>query len=297
MEFKHIEYFLEASRHTSMSKAAGSLYISQQALSRCIHNLEEELGCRLFTRTAQGSTLTEEGKYLYEKFAPIADAYRRAEEEAMDRLSARPHRITVASSPMIFSVLDPELLYSFREAHPNIDLDIREMPDHDADAFVYADPSHLAIVRNPEDPEGVSLEQIPVYSEPLYLCVHRDHPLASREEISFGELAEEKFLSLDRSSHYQALLDREAEKFGFHPNYVFESADVNQICALVNQGRGIYIAADDPSFGTLYRNIRVIPLAEQDLFFSIAFIFQDAERLEPQALEFVRFIQSSQSGS
>lgn len=44
MEFKHLEYFIETSQHKSMSKAAEALYISQQALSRCIANMEQELG-------------------------------------------------------------------------------------------------------------------------------------------------------------------------------------------------------------------------------------------------------------
>ena len=49
MEFKHLEYFIEASQHKSMSRAAEALYISQQALSRCIANMEQELGVELFT--------------------------------------------------------------------------------------------------------------------------------------------------------------------------------------------------------------------------------------------------------
>ncbi|HCA05316.1 MAG TPA: hypothetical protein DEO32_05400 [Ruminococcaceae bacterium] len=43
MEFKHIEYFIETARHKSISKAAESLFISQQALSRCIKNIESEV--------------------------------------------------------------------------------------------------------------------------------------------------------------------------------------------------------------------------------------------------------------
>ena len=36
MEFKHIEYFIEAANHKSISKAAEALFISQQALSRFV---------------------------------------------------------------------------------------------------------------------------------------------------------------------------------------------------------------------------------------------------------------------
>ena len=67
MEFKHIEYFVKACGCKSMSQAVENLYISQQALSRCIQNLESELGCMLFHRTSKGSILTDEGKYLYKR--------------------------------------------------------------------------------------------------------------------------------------------------------------------------------------------------------------------------------------
>lgn len=75
MEFKHIEYFVETCRHRSLSKAAEALYISQQALSRSIANLEEELGCTLFQRTVKGITLTEDGTYLHRVFAPQVEQF------------------------------------------------------------------------------------------------------------------------------------------------------------------------------------------------------------------------------
>lgn len=76
MEFKHIEYFVETAKHKSISKAAENLFISQQALSRCMKNPEAELSCNLFERTVKGSVLTEEGKLLYHKFSPIVERFR-----------------------------------------------------------------------------------------------------------------------------------------------------------------------------------------------------------------------------
>ena len=55
MEFKHLEYFIETSQHQSMSKAAEALYISQQALSRCIANMEQELGVELVFPLGEGN--------------------------------------------------------------------------------------------------------------------------------------------------------------------------------------------------------------------------------------------------
>lgn len=126
MEFKHIEYFIKVSQYKSMSQAAEALYILQQALSKCMQNLESELSCKLFHRTSKGSVLTEEGKYLYEKFLPIVQGFHDAEFDAIEKLSGQKKKITIANSPMIFGLLFPNLLYEFRDIFPNFELELLE---------------------------------------------------------------------------------------------------------------------------------------------------------------------------
>lgn len=162
MEFKHIEYFLETSKHSSMSKAAESLFISQQALSRCIQNLEEELGCRLFTRTAKGSILTEEGEYLRDQFAPMVQEYHSLENETLSHLSKQPRKVTFASAPLIFGVLDTDILIDFQKQYPKFELDMTEMSDMDVDRYIAEDPSHFGIIAKPEEWQGRKYSFTPV---------------------------------------------------------------------------------------------------------------------------------------
>ena len=44
MDIKDLEYFLVICRHQNLAKAARSLYITPQGLSRIVKNLEAELG-------------------------------------------------------------------------------------------------------------------------------------------------------------------------------------------------------------------------------------------------------------
>ena len=114
MEFKHIEYFIETCNHKSISQAAESLYISQQALSRCIANIEAELGCTIFHRTVKGISLTEEGKYLYERFNPLVMEFRNTLSQTISYFEHKPKKLSFACAPFIFRVLGPELLLSFQ---------------------------------------------------------------------------------------------------------------------------------------------------------------------------------------
>ena len=118
MEFKHIEYFVETCRHRSLSKAAEALYISQQALSRSIANLEDELGCTLFQRTAKGITLTEDGTYLHRVFAPQVEQFRAARTEAGAHFAQRPVRLPFCCAPLISAAWIPISCSPFRRNTP-----------------------------------------------------------------------------------------------------------------------------------------------------------------------------------
>lgn len=290
MEFKYIEYFLEASRHTSMSKAAESLFISQQALSRCIQNLEEELGCRLFTRTAKGSFLTAEGEYLRDQFEPFIEKYHSLENETLSHLSKQPRKVTFASAPLIFGVLDTEILIDFQKQYPKFELDMTEMSDMDVDRYIAEDPSHFGIIAKPEDWHGRKYSFVSVKTYPLCLYVYKDHPLARRKKVSFRELKDEPFMMMDQRSYFQMIIKEVAAKFGFEPKKAFESADPYQLCSLVNTGKGIFVATNNPTTPQIFKNIRVIPFKEKSLTYSIAFVFQNIEKLDTQDRTFMNFV-------
>jgi DNA-binding transcriptional LysR family regulator len=64
VELRHLRYFVSVAEVASVSKAALRVHVSQPALSRQIHDLERELGVRLFDRVGRGIRLTAEGEDL-----------------------------------------------------------------------------------------------------------------------------------------------------------------------------------------------------------------------------------------
>ena len=76
MELRHLRYFVSVAEAASVSKAALRVHISQPALSRQLHDLERELGVRLFARVGRGIRLTAEGEDL---LARTRDVLTRAE--------------------------------------------------------------------------------------------------------------------------------------------------------------------------------------------------------------------------
>lgn len=290
MEFKHMEYFIETCNHKSISQAAESLYISQQALSRCIANMEAELGCTLFNRTVKGISLTEEGQYLYEQFRPLIMEFRDTLSQTISYFDHKPKKLSFACAPFIFGVLGPELLLTFQESQPNIILDMLELSDADCDAYVCADSKRLGLLAIPENRHGERLDYILVKTLPLYLYVHKDNPLAQFEIVNFGMLKNENFLMLDKKSYYRKVIYSHSRPYGYQPSPAFESADVNHICRLVNTGKGIFLATNNPAIKVLFPNIVMVPFDDDTLTYSISFVFQDYDKLDMSAKKFIEYI-------
>lgn len=68
MEIRHIKYFIQVYHDLNITRASKSLFISQQALSKAIVNLEEEIGCPLFERSVSGLNATRYADELYGYF-------------------------------------------------------------------------------------------------------------------------------------------------------------------------------------------------------------------------------------
>ena len=62
MNIIHMKYAVEVARIGSINKAAEELLIAQPNLSRCIKELESDLGITIFSRTSKGMTLTPDGE-------------------------------------------------------------------------------------------------------------------------------------------------------------------------------------------------------------------------------------------
>jgi DNA-binding transcriptional LysR family regulator len=85
-------------RHGSFSKAASAIGVTQPALSKSMRALEDEFGCRLFDRTAQGASLTAAGRALVERSEPLLLAFDELRQQLEPALRASREAIGVGST-------------------------------------------------------------------------------------------------------------------------------------------------------------------------------------------------------
>jgi len=108
----------------AFSRAGERMGMSKSILSRRVARLEEQLGARLLTRTAQGAQPTDVGQAYFERASNILADLEAAEEVVAEAVTqvAGPVRL---SAPLSFGIehLAPALA-EFARDHPRVELDI-----------------------------------------------------------------------------------------------------------------------------------------------------------------------------
>lgn len=170
VDLRTLRYFITVLEAGSLSRAAGSLYIAQPALTAQIKKLEAELGAQLFDRSHAGVTPTQAGVQLYEdarRLLSDADAVR----ERIQRLPQGPEgSVTVALPFLLASLLMGPVLGALKISHPRIrvfvldDLSLgvkKAMLDRRADLGVLVDSPQV---------EGLQCRLL--VREAMYFCGH-----------------------------------------------------------------------------------------------------------------------------
>ncbi len=119
-----VEAFLSVAQHKSFRRAAAELGVTPSAISQAVRVLEERVGAALFTRTTRSVGLTEAGERFLARAKPAFEELVAAGEVARD-LGQRPSGLLRLAVPRaVVPILLEQLIASFCEAYPDIELEI-----------------------------------------------------------------------------------------------------------------------------------------------------------------------------
>lgn len=132
---------------------------------------------------------------------------------------------------------------------------------------------------------------IPAMTADNALIVNKDHPLASREEVSFKELEHEDFLILDGTYMLHDSIIRNCEIAGFYPHITTESSQWDFLAEMVayNQGISILPVPIMKRFSSSEK-IKMIRLKEPELPWNIGMIFKKDKLITEQMKVFIQFV-------
>lgn len=206
MELHQLRYFLTALEEGSFSAAGEKHRLTQQAISKSINRLEQELGVKLFLRDGHQFEPTAAGKMLA-AHAQVMDAEsRRFQRHLGELLGTAPGELRVGTGPTAARRLVAEAVQRLVDDRPGMHVSVSagttrsmapQLKRGELDVFV----SVLA-ERSP-DPH---LKCAVMYREPTVLVGRAAHPLAKRSRVGLADTLQFPWLGGAGMDHWGDLV-------------------------------------------------------------------------------------------
>lgn len=284
---RQMRAFVAVAKTGNFTLAAQYMHVTQSALSGLIKELEQTLGARVIDRSTRRIALTEMGKELYPLFSQMIDDLDRALANVADHTQLRKGIVRVAAPQLMACTLLPQAIAAWRVRHPEIKVSLADSGVEQVGARVLSGEVDCGI--GPERDDTPELEARPLLEMPFEAVLPPGHPLESRGQLTWNDLAGYPFISL-RGQFTERLLadmDGSLREATLKPEH--EVTFMTTALAMVAAGLGVTICMPYASALVRRHGLLTRPLAEPVLTRRF-FIYTRGQRsLSPAAEAFVAF--------
>lgn len=187
MELRVLKYFLAVAREENITRAAGTLHISQPSLSRQLMQLEEELGVKLFHRSKHSIILTDEGLLLRRRAQEMIALAEKTEKELAQGEETVAGEISIGCGETKNMACLSQVLVSFREQYPHVTFDIYTGIADDVKERLEDGTLDFGLLLEPVEISKYNFLRMPLH-EKWCVLMRKDFPLAAKESITPADL-------------------------------------------------------------------------------------------------------------
>lgn len=292
MDIRQLDYFIAVAQRGNFTKAADELFLSRQALSKAVRNLEHELGHPLLVNRDNHLELTDAGRALRDDALSVVDAFKQLEERYVGSAGSRPQRQTLSVGMAHGTALSlPHCAVdAFRTEHPDVVLSVEEVTTETAIDMVRSGDSDISLV-------GSAPQYLPEFDLMLvvetgaYVYLPVEHPLAARNQLTLDDIEGQPFVTFGKRNHLHRYFMEACDEAGVRPNIVMTTSDSDLLVRSAVQQRALFFGFppavfDDPKEGLVLKRLE---LQRADVFGTYA-IKRKGAALSSSALAFWEFL-------
>ena len=237
LKMTELRVFASVMEHRSFHKAAAAVHLTQPAVTKTIAGLEAKLGARLFDRRADGVEPTVHALSLAPRAAAIFDELRRAAQDLAMVSSGARGVLRLGSLPMPAIPFLPVAIKRLTDVHPDRLVSVLEAREAELLERLRKGDIELAILRLALLDLGPDLQVATLFEEKLCVVACRDHPLATREHLTWQELLQEHWVMPPADCLFAEHVQRTLDANGLQrPRRVVESYAINIQFGMVLHG-------------------------------------------------------------
>ncbi|MGL4240419.1 MAG: LysR family transcriptional regulator [Beijerinckiaceae bacterium] len=250
--FRELEALHALVEYRKTTSAAQKLGVSQPAISRAIHDLEERIGTKLFRREGGRLHATTEGVRFYEETRAIFAALDRLGRE---NTAERESSLRVIAPPTLAHTFLPPLLAGYVRQSPGVRLQIEVGTTSDVVSKVADGNFDVGVA----DSHGAhpSLIYEPFRRTYAHIAMRTENPLAAKSEIVPSDINGLPFVALTRRFPSRGALERIMGDAGMELSITVEVATSALAFELVRAGAGIALVNPFP-VASMHRNDGVV---------------------------------------
>jgi LysR family cyn operon transcriptional activator len=237
MNLRHLHTFSVIADLGGFTRAQARLHLTQPALTRQIHALEEELGVPLFDRIGRGIKLTSEGEELLRSSRRVLAEADSLSERARSLKAGKTGILRIGATAHVLENLLAAFLAAHRRRHPGVEVHLIEEGGARMPERLARGDMHLACM-SAGDPRFESRLLAPMH---LLAVLPKRHRLARHRTLEIGELADEPLLVLEERFASREWFDDACRAARIRPRVLLESAVPQTLLALAAQAHGIAI--------------------------------------------------------
>lgn len=237
MTLRHFKIFVAVCDTMNMTAAAGSLFISQSAISQAIAELEKYYDVRLFERLSRKLYLTQAG----EKLLGYARHITRMNEDIEKDMKALHSRgfVRVGASVTVGANVLPKLIAAFKKQNPDATVEVFEDNTSQIERRLLRDETDIGLVEG--DLTSPDLKSTSFVDDELVLICGKSHRFAGLAVINPAELEKEDFIIREQGSGTRKTFEdvMTANHLAWNVSWTCNNADTIKLA--VAEGLGVSV--------------------------------------------------------
>jgi DNA-binding transcriptional LysR family regulator len=204
-DLRQLRAFVAVAEELNFTRAAERLFVAQQAVSKSVAQLEQELGVTLLERTTHEVALTPAGAALLASGRDVLAAADDAFEQARTIADGLTGAVRVGVTPAIGPVVRAEVVEVLRDDAPDVSVAFHEIRPRDVAPSLRDRDVDLVLAR--AAPGAAEVDSSALRPTPAMLVVSAGHRFASAAAVRLADLDGERLLTWSpRGTPYTDLL-------------------------------------------------------------------------------------------
>lgn len=297
MNLVQLKYFIEIARTQSITIAAQNLFVTQPTLSVSLKKLEESLNTKLLVRSDNIYELTKTGRLLYEQGQKILDDVNQLQIDIQQlSISSQKEKIHLGMTTL-FSIQFMQEIANYMTTHPHVELVITQDGSRQLQKMLKDKLLDIALVSFPNiESDSIHIEQLTnttTQGYNVHVVLPDTHPLASEDSLTFQQIKDEYFSSLNENFVIGEMLIKRAKDLAFKPKIVAQYDDLQVLLHSLSRSNSICLLPIE--YNKVYQvpNLKWIPLDDKHNYYPIGIaLHRDINQTE-DILDLIKSIKSN----